>query len=59
MKAVIDSDVLIDYLQGVPQAKQEIDRYSQSLYSVVSWMENMCGADTEEEKSDAKCCFDP
>jgi hypothetical protein len=24
MKAVIDSDVLIDYLQGVPEAKSEI-----------------------------------
>ena len=57
MKAVIDSDVLIDYLQGEPQAKEEIDRYSQALYSIVSWMEVMCGADTEEEKSNAELLF--
>lgn len=57
MKAVIDSDVLIDYLQGLPQAKQEIDQYSQALYSIVSWMEVMCGAETEDEKKDAELLF--
>jgi len=57
MKAVIDSDVLIDYLQGVQQAKQEIDRYSHPLYSIISWMEVMCGADTDEEKRDAEVLF--
>ncbi len=35
MKAVIDSDVLIDYLQGVPEAKAEIAKYSQPLYSII------------------------
>jgi len=57
MKAVIDSDVLIDYLRGVPQAKREIDRYNQPLYSIISWMEVMCGADTEDEKRDAEVLF--
>ncbi len=57
MKAVIDSDVLIDYLQGIPQAKKELGRYSQPLYSVVSWMEVMCGADTDEEQRDAEVLF--
>lgn len=53
MKAVIDSDVLIDYLRGVTQAKREIDRYSDLCYSVVSWMEVMCGAETEDERMTA------
>lgn len=53
MKALIDSDVLIDYLQGLPQAKKEINRYSQPLYSVISWMEIMCGAETAMERSAA------
>ena len=57
MKAVIDSDVLIDYLQGVPEAKEEISRYSQPLYSIVSWMEVMCGADTDEERKSADALF--
>lgn len=57
MKAVIDSDVLIDYLQGVPQAKKEINLYSETLYSVVSWMEVMCGANTEQDKQHAEALF--
>jgi len=52
MRAIIDSDVLIDYLQGLDKAKQEIERYFKREISVISWMEIMAGADTpEEEKS--------
>ena len=54
MKAVIDSDVLIDFLQGVSAAAIEIDRYDDPCYSVISWMEVMSGADTEPEKAAAK-----
>ena len=50
MRAIIDSDVLIDYLQGLDQAKSEIDRYSQHEISIISWMEIMIGADTAEEE---------
>lgn len=57
MKAVIDSDILIDYLQGVPAARAEISRYSQPLYSIISWMEVMCGAVNEDEKSAAEALF--
>ena len=46
MRAVIDSDVLIDYLQGESRAKEEIGKYDEPLYSIISWMEVMCGADT-------------
>jgi len=58
MKAVIDSDVLIDYLQGIPAARAEINRYSQPLYSMISWMEVMCGAQTAEERDAAKTLFE-
>ncbi|MDL5055777.1 PIN domain-containing protein [Oscillatoria laete-virens NRMC-F 0139] len=57
MKAVIDSDVLIDYLQGVTQAKLEIDRYSEPLYSIISWMEIMCGAQNDDERLAARTLF--
>lgn len=50
MKAVIDSDVLIDYLQGLDQAKQELDRYAQREISIISWMEILVGAETPEEE---------
>ncbi len=57
MKAVIDSDVLIDYLQGNPKARREIDRYDPPLYSIISWMEVMCGAETDEERESAEALF--
>ena len=50
MRAIIDSDVLIDYLQGLGKAKRELDRYAQREISIVSWMEIMSGADTPEEE---------
>ena len=47
MKAVLDSDVLIDFLQGVDAAAVEISRYDDPCYSVVSWMEVMTGAEND------------
>jgi len=44
MKAILDSDVLIDYLQGVQQAHEEIARYRQPHYSMISFIELHCGA---------------
>lgn len=58
MKAVIDSDVLIDFLQGDPKAADEIRRYDQLRYSVISWMEVMCGAENDLEKAAAKTLLD-
>jgi predicted nucleic acid-binding protein len=58
MKAVIDSDVLIDFLQGLDAAAAEIDRYDDPCYSVVSWMEVMIGADTDAERFAAETLFE-
>jgi predicted nucleic acid-binding protein len=57
MKALIDTVILIDYLEGRGEAKAEINRYSEPLYSIISWMEVMCGAETEEEEASAKLLF--
>ena len=57
VKAVIDSDVLIDFLQGLDQANSELSRYETPLYSVISWMEIMCGAETEAERASAEILF--
>jgi len=51
MKAIIDSDVLIDYLQGINAAKTELARYRQPHYSIISLMELLCGAQTEAESA--------
>lgn len=58
MKAVIDSDVLIDFLQGLDAAAAEIDLYDDPCYSVISWMEVMIGADTDEERFAAETLFE-
>jgi predicted nucleic acid-binding protein len=50
MKAVLDSDILIDFLQGVQAAADEIKSYDAPLYSVISWMEVMIGAETNDER---------
>lgn len=57
VKAVFDRDVLIDFLQGVPEAQTEINRYSEPLYSVISWMEVMCGAESAQERQAADSLF--
>ena len=57
MKAVSDSDILIDHLQGVPEAKIELRRYRSPHFSIISWMELMCGAETDEERKAAETLF--
>lgn len=54
MRAIIDSDVLIDYLQGLAKAKTELDRYLKREISIVSWMEIMAGADNAAEEKDCR-----
>jgi len=53
MKALFDSDILIDYLVGEAEAEVELKRYSERLISIVSWSEVMVGADSEEQQT--KC----
>ena len=50
MRAVIDSDVLIDYLKGSAKAKAEMDRYARREISMISWMEIMARADSPDEE---------
>jgi predicted nucleic acid-binding protein len=50
MKALFDTNILIDYLRGVPASQKELARYPDRLVSVVTWMEVLAGARTEEEE---------
>lgn len=51
MKAVFDTNILIDYLNGVDAAKVAIERAAERHVSVVTWMEVLAGArdDSEED----------
>jgi hypothetical protein len=44
VKALFDTNVLIDFLAGIPQAREEIARYDDAAISIVTWMEVMIGA---------------
>jgi predicted nucleic acid-binding protein len=50
MKALFDSDILIDFLVGESKAERELNRFSERLISIVSWSEVMIGADSEDEQ---------
>lgn len=49
MKALFDTNILIDYLNGNPAAKAELARHRDRLISVVTWMEVLAGARDEGE----------
>jgi predicted nucleic acid-binding protein len=44
VKALFDTNVLIDFLNASPSAKGELDRYTDRSISIVTWMEVMVGA---------------
>ncbi len=48
MIACIDSDILIDYFDGIPASAEELARYDKLLISRISWMEVLVGARTLE-----------
>jgi predicted nucleic acid-binding protein len=49
MKALLDTNILIDYLNGIEAARDEIARWQQPLISVVTWMEVIVGAGPADE----------
>ena len=50
MKALFDTNILIDYLNGIEAARDEIALYAQPVISSISWMEVMVGAASDAEE---------
>jgi predicted nucleic acid-binding protein len=44
VKALFDTNILIDYLNGIPQARDELARFTDKAISTITWMEVMVGA---------------
>ena len=44
VRALFDTNILIDFLRGVPAARAELALYESKAISVVTWMEVMIGA---------------
>lgn len=51
VKALFDTNVLIDFLAGVPQARAELEHYDDAAISIVSWMEVMVGAPAHADRT--------
>ncbi len=49
MKALFDTNILIDYLNGISAARDEIARYEHKLISPITWMEVMVGTNSGNE----------
>ena len=51
MKAVFDTNILIDYLNGIEAAKAELARYRTRQISIVTFIEVMVGAKNVDEEN--------
>jgi len=49
VKALIDTNIIVDYLNAVPQARTELKRYAEKAISIITWMEVMVGATGDVE----------
>lgn len=47
MRALFDTNILIDYLNGLVAARDEIRRHERPMISVISWMEVLAGTRAE------------
>ncbi|MEQ8814603.1 MAG: type II toxin-antitoxin system VapC family toxin [Thalassobaculum sp.] len=51
VKALFDTNVLVDFLNAVPEAREELGRYDEKAISVIIWIEVMVGADPDVEEA--------
>lgn len=58
MRAIFDSDVLFDFLQGREEARQEFRNYAKWEISVISWMEVMSGVESKDEVKECRNFLD-
>lgn len=50
MISVFDTNILIDYLRGIPKANEEFQRARDLYISRISWMEVLVGGKSQAEK---------
>lgn len=50
MKAVFDTNILIDYLNGIEDAQVELEKYTTRMISIISVIETLVGASSKEEE---------
>jgi hypothetical protein len=50
VKALFDSNIIIDALKAIPLAFAELERYEDCLISRITWIEILVGADSKAEE---------
>ena len=58
MRALFDTNILVDYLNGALEARAELARYSSRLISLVTWMEVLVGARNSDEERTVRSFLD-
>ena len=58
LNALIDSDVLLDFLDGYAPAAPELARYRERCISIISWIEVMAGARTGADEDTRRAFLD-
>jgi len=54
MNAVVDTNILIDYLNGSTKARAELNRFERLSISVVTWMEVLVGVERGGAEDDVR-----
>lgn len=49
VKALFDTNILVDYLNAAPEARDELLRHTDRAISIITWMEVLVGAPPEAE----------
>ncbi|MGI4984540.1 MAG: type II toxin-antitoxin system VapC family toxin [Janthinobacterium lividum] len=49
VKALFDTNILIDYLNGIDAARNELSRYTSQAISMITWMEILVGTTANDE----------
>lgn len=50
VSALLDTNILIDFLNGIEAAREEIALYDDKAISLITWMEVMVGAGEDEPR---------
>jgi len=48
-RPLFDTNILIDFIAGLPQAKKELGRYSSRSISITTWIEVLTGVSPNQE----------
>lgn len=51
LNALFDTNILVDYLNGISAAKAEVDLYDDKAISIITWMEVQIGTDEADQMS--------